>query len=151
MKPTRTETFEHTISGLITKRADLFSEAERLRSCLAIITNDIAAVDRVLGTLGYAGELDTEMPRRRRPAIFGDKGATRVIMDVLRTAETPLSSRMIARKLMVACGQDPGDKTAVSDRTNRASRVLRRLREQELVVGALDQDGCLLWELARKA
>jgi hypothetical protein len=150
MKPARTETFEHTISGLLAKRVDLFNEAERIRNRLAEVKNDIGAVDRVLTTLGYAGDLKTEMPRYRRPAIFGDKGATRIIMDVLRTAEAPLSSRMIARKLMVACGQDPGDKTAVSDRTNRASRVLRRLREQGLVVGELDQDGCLLWELAPK-
>jgi hypothetical protein len=31
--------FEHTISGLLTKRADLFNEAERLRDRLAEINN----------------------------------------------------------------------------------------------------------------
>jgi hypothetical protein len=33
----RTDTFEHTISGLLTKRADLFAEAERIRDRLAEI------------------------------------------------------------------------------------------------------------------
>jgi hypothetical protein len=31
MKPARTETYEHTISGLLSKRADPFNEAIRLR------------------------------------------------------------------------------------------------------------------------
>ncbi|CAO4139423.1 hypothetical protein [Methylorubrum aminovorans] len=47
----RTDTFEHTISGLLTKRADLFGEAQKLRDRLAEIKNDVAALDRVLGSL----------------------------------------------------------------------------------------------------
>ena len=39
----RTDTFEHTISGLLTKRAELFHEAERLRDRLAEIKNDVSA------------------------------------------------------------------------------------------------------------
>ena len=62
----RTDTYEHTISGLLTKRADLFGEAERIRDRLAEIKNDVAAIDRVLGTLGYTGDLDAAMPRQKR-------------------------------------------------------------------------------------
>jgi hypothetical protein len=40
MKPARTETYEHTTSGLLAKRSDLFSEAERIRDRLAAIRND---------------------------------------------------------------------------------------------------------------
>ena len=57
---------ETVISGLLAKRADLFNEAERIRDRLAEIRNDIGAVDRVLGTLGYTGDLDAEMPRQKR-------------------------------------------------------------------------------------
>jgi hypothetical protein len=35
LRPARTETFEHTITGLLTERADLFNEAERIRDRLA--------------------------------------------------------------------------------------------------------------------
>ena len=63
MRPARTDTFEHTISGLLTKRADLFNEAERLRDRLAEIRNDIGAIDRSLGVFGYKGDLDAAMPR----------------------------------------------------------------------------------------
>lgn len=150
MRTARTTTFEHTISGLLKKRAELFSEAEGLRDRLAEIMNDIGAVDRVLGTLGHVGDLSTKLPRGRKSAIFGDKGVTRIILDSLRTAEAPLSSRAVARKLMEFCGQDTGDRKSLSDRTGRASRALRRLREQGLVVGAADQDGCVVWRLNRE-
>jgi hypothetical protein len=43
LRPARTETFEHTITGLLMKRADLFNEAERIRDRLAEIKNDIGA------------------------------------------------------------------------------------------------------------
>jgi hypothetical protein len=34
LRPARTETVEHTITGLLAKRADLFNEAERIRDRL---------------------------------------------------------------------------------------------------------------------
>jgi hypothetical protein len=43
----------------------------RSRDRLAEIKNDIGALDRVLGTLGYTGDLDAEMPRQKREVLFG--------------------------------------------------------------------------------
>ena len=54
IRPIRTDTFEHTITGLLTKRADLFNEAERIRDRLAEIRNDLGVLDRTLNVLGYA-------------------------------------------------------------------------------------------------
>jgi hypothetical protein len=71
MRPARTDTFEHTITGLFAKRADLWNEAERLRDRLAEIRNDIGALDRTLNVLGYSGDLDAAMPRQKREVIFG--------------------------------------------------------------------------------
>lgn len=48
LKPARTDTCEHTITGLLANRADLFNEAERIRDRLAEIKNDIGAIDRTL-------------------------------------------------------------------------------------------------------
>ena len=67
----RTDTFEHMILRLLTKRSDLFAEAERIRDRLAEIKNDVAALDRVLGKLGYTGDLDAAIPRQKREVIFG--------------------------------------------------------------------------------
>jgi hypothetical protein len=86
IKRSRTDTFEHTINGLLTKRADLFNEAIRLRDRTAEIKNDVDAIDRVLGTLGYTGDLDLEMPRQKRHVVFGKGELTRSILDELRGA-----------------------------------------------------------------
>jgi len=69
---------------LLTKRADLFNEAIRIRDRLAEIKNDIGALDRVLGTLGYTGDLDAEMPRQKREVIFGRGELIRAILGELR-------------------------------------------------------------------
>ena len=67
-----TETYEHIITGLLTRHADLFNEAERIRGRLAEITNDIGAIDRSLSVFGYTGDLDAAMPRQKREVIFGN-------------------------------------------------------------------------------
>lgn len=46
MRPVRTDTLEHTITKLLTKRTHLFNEAERIRDRLAGIPNDLGAIDR---------------------------------------------------------------------------------------------------------
>ena len=89
IRPARTDTYEHTISGLLAKRADLFNEAIRLRDRLAEIRNDIGAIDRVLGTLGYKGDLDAAMPRQKREVIFGRGELTAAILNELRDAPAP--------------------------------------------------------------
>jgi hypothetical protein len=64
LRPARAETFERTITGLLKKRADLFNEAERIRDRLAEIRNDLGAIDRTLGVLGYTGHRRCGMPER---------------------------------------------------------------------------------------
>jgi hypothetical protein len=126
MKPARTDTFEHTISGLLKKRADLFNEAERIRDRLAEIKNDVGAIDRVLSTLGYAGDLDAEMPRQKRNVIFGTGELYRAVLDVLRDATGPMTSRQIAQEITALGGFDARDRRFVSDLTKRVGKCLRQ-------------------------
>lgn len=147
MKPARTETYEHTISGLLAKRADLFNEAVRIRDRLAEIRNDVSAVDRVLGTLGYTGDLDAEMPRQKREVIFGRGELTRAILDELRGATGPLTSREIAQAIVALSGQDARDRRYVSDLTRRAGKALRALRDENVVRSGTDAKGNVMWSL----
>lgn len=147
MKPARTETFEHTITGLLAKRADLFNEAIRIRDRLAEIKNDVGALDRVLGTLGYTGDLDAEMPRQKREVIFGKGELTRSILDELRGATGPLGSREIAQSIVALSGQDARDRKQITDVTRRVSKALRILKEGGDVRSAVDPKGNLMWSL----
>jgi hypothetical protein len=145
----RTETYEHTISGLLKKRADLFNEAERTRDRMAEIKNDIGALDRVLGTLGYTGDLDAEMPRQKRQVLFGRGELTRAILDELRDARRPLGSREIAQAMVALNGQDARDRRLLTDVTKRVSKALRGLTDEGAVRRKKGPGQYTLWEIVR--
>lgn len=145
----RTDTYEHTISGLLKKRADLFNEAERIRDRMAEIKNDIGALDRVLGTLGYTGDLDAEMPRQKRQVLFGRGELTRAILDELRDAPRPLGSREIAQAIVALSGQDARDRRSLTDVTKRVSKALRELTEAGAVKRKQGPRQYMLWEISR--
>jgi len=142
----RTETFEHTISGLLQKRADLLGEAEGIRDRLAEIKNDVGAIDRVLGSLGYDGDLDAQMPRQKRDVIFGRGELTRAVLDELRGADGPMTSREIA-KAIVSLSGDARDRKYVSDLTKRVGKALRALREADTVRSGTDAKGNVMWSV----
>jgi hypothetical protein len=150
IKRSRTETFEHTINGLLTKRADLFNEAIRIRDRLAEIKNDIGALDRVLGTLGYTGDLDAEMPRQKREVLFGRGELTRSILDELRNASGPMGSRDIAQAIVSLSGQDARDRKTITELTRRASKALRILKKSGHVRSQVGKFGNLLWQINEK-
>lgn len=129
----RTDTYEHTVTGLLTKRADLFNEAVRIRDRLAEIKNDVGAIDRVLGTLGYTGDLDAEMPRQKREVLFGKGELTRAILDELRDAPEPMTSRQIAQAVVAVGGQDARDRRLMADVTKRVSKALRACSSEHSV------------------
>jgi hypothetical protein len=147
MRPARTETFEHTMSGLLTKRADLLGEAVRLRDRIAEIRNDVAAIDRVLTALGYKGDLDAAMPRQKREVIFGKGELTRAVLNELRETGEALTSRQIAQSIVSLRGDDARDRKYMSQVTNRVSKALRALRSGGTVSSAVDDKGNVTWSV----
>ncbi len=129
MRYSRTETFEHTISGLLTKRADLLGEAEQIRDRLAAIKNDIDALDRTLNVLSYEGDLDAQMPRQKRHVVFGRGELTRRVLTILRHSEKPMTSRQIAQEIVSDSGMDARDRKYVSDLTKRVGKACRQYPE----------------------
>jgi hypothetical protein len=146
VKRSCTDTFEHTINGLLTKRADLFNEAERIRDRLAEVRNDIEALDRTLATLGFQGDLNVMMPRQKRAVIFGKGELTDAILHELRSADCPMRSRDIAREIVALRGDDARDQKYLSDLTKRVSKALRKLRESGEVRSKSDGRGNFHWE-----
>ncbi len=149
IKRSRTDTFEHTVNGLLTKRADLFNEAERLRDRMGEIKNDVGAIDRVLQSLGYSGDLDAQMPRQKRQVLFGPGELTRAILDELRDAPEPLSSREIAQAIVALNGQDARDRKLLGELTKRVSKALRSLLREGYVKRRQGPRRHMLWEIER--
>lgn len=145
-RPARTNTFEHTISGLLTKRADLYNEAERIRDRLGEIRNGIGAIDRTLSLFGYEGDPDTVMRRERQNRIFGRGELARAIADILRTADGPLSKRDIARRIIEARGEDADDMKYLASMAERVKRAMQTMREAGKVQCVADAEGNAGWE-----
>lgn len=150
VKPSHTAAFEHTINGLLTKRADMFNEAERIRDRMAEIKNDVAALDRVLGTLGYSGDLDSIMPRQKVTRLFGAGELVRACMMEIRHADGPITSRDIARAIVETRGEDAADRKYLSELTRRVSKALMKPRADGFVRAKEKQGNAVLWEMAQR-
>lgn len=149
MQRARTETFEHTISGLISKRADLLSEASELRDRLAVIRNDIVALDRTLKVVGYSDDPNSALPHRKLKIIFGQGELSRLIFDQLKKAPKPLSNREVAREIIAMRGQDAGDRTLLADFIKRVGKALGKMRVAGAVSSLPDELGAMRWKIIK--
>ena len=106
------------VAGLLAKRSKMFNEAEQLRDRMAVIKNDVAALDRVLSTLGYTGDLDSIMPRQKVNRLFGAGELLRAYLLEIRHADGPITSRdNCARNIIEVRDEDVSDRRFLSDRS----------------------------------
>ena len=124
--------YQNTVLGLLRKRASLIAELEYHRDKAGGASNDISAVDRVLQTLGYDGTLDHAQPRKKA-LNFIKHEVRRSILEEMRKADRPMSSRELAVKLAAIEGKDPADRRVMRDLTARVSRSICILLDRQIV------------------
>lgn len=138
---------EHTISGLLRKRAELLGEVQRYTERVAAATNAIACIDRVLEAFDYQGTLVGMKPSGMRNLLVDRHSVSRFILDELRSGARGFSSREMATKIIVLDGLDPMDKKLLDSMINRVGKVLRTLRRHGVVAGLRDDVGMMRWSL----
>jgi hypothetical protein len=143
------EAYTNTISGLLRKRAELMGDAQGLREQLAHVGNDIEALDRTLIALGYQGDLKGVQPRGNRIVFFARDELRRFLLDELRKAIGPLSSRDLAEKIIGLEGKDPRDRRLRNDIVKRVGKSLKLIRSQGLANSKKGPSG-LTWTNARR-
>lgn len=151
IRRTESETFEITIRGLLNKRSDLFAEAEKVQGQLNALRDDIKAVDRILGTLGYQPDPEASMPSAKRlqtPFRHGELG--RMIFDTLRTASEPMTTREVAKVTCDRRGEDATDEAFFTNRLQCVSKALRYFQKQGVLVATPHERGRFRWALANK-
>jgi len=79
---------------------------------MAVVGNDIAALDRTLETLGYQGDLKAPLGvgPNTRVVHFHRNELRRFCLDDLRKADRPLSARDLAVKVITFEGRDTRDR-----------------------------------------
>jgi hypothetical protein len=144
--------YANTISGLLQRRAELMADARELRERMAVVGNDIAALDRTLQTLGYESELSAPagVQSSTRVVYFHRNELRRFCLDELRKADGPVTTRDLAEKAIRLEGRDPRDRRLRNDMVRRVGKSLKLLRKQEAVrsEGSSNQGG-FKWILVR--
>lgn len=130
MRNARTETFAHTMTGLLAKRQELVDEMATLRERQAVLSNDVEAIDRVLETLGYEGDIKLT-PRVPRIVLFYRGELRQYLLGKLR--EAPQTSRELALGLVAMEGKDGKDRRLVNDVVRRIGKALRQMQDGGLV------------------
>ena len=136
-----------TISGLLKARDDLMAELLAIRERQGELNNDLEAIDRVLDTLGYEGDLEGRQVRQYRLVIFARNELRQFVFRELRKGE-PLTSRDLAERICSAEGKDLTDQRMVMEVTRRVSKAVGIMRKRGGVRGDKDRLGRWVWRLA---
>lgn len=145
MKAARTETFAHTISGLLLKRQEMMEEVSQLRERMAVLSNDVEALDRVLETLGYS-DGPPASPRAARIVLFYRNELRSYCLEHLRE-RGPRTSRQIGVSIIQTEGKDARDRRMLTDIVRRVSKAMRQLRQAGAVASEVVR-GEYVWRLA---
>jgi hypothetical protein len=147
MRKARTDTYKHTISGLIAKRAEMLEELALNRERGAVLANDIEALDRVLERLGYDGPVKLT-PRVPRVVLFYRGELRQFLLGSLRD-HGPSTSRQMAERLVQLEQKDARDRRLMADVVRRIGKSLRQMQDAKLVKGTKGASmGEYLWRLA---
>ena len=140
-------TDESTIYGLLKKRDELQRESAELRERMAVAANAIDAIDQVLETFGHTDNLEGRTPRAARVVLFYRNELRSFLLDQLRKAKGPLSSRQLACIVCETEGKSTGDRRLLNDVTRRVGCALRRMRATKAVEGHRGKDGSAVWSV----
>lgn len=121
----RSDTYEHTINGLLAKRGEIMEEIGATRERLAILSNDVEAIDRILETLGYEGHVKLT-PRVPRIVLFY-RGELRQFLAGYLRDHGPSTSRQMAEALIQMEGKDARDRRMMNDIVKRMGKALRQM------------------------
>ena len=138
--------FQHTISGLLTKRSHVVAELKAAQDAMAEAQADIAALDHSLKLMGFGDDPKPYMPCRKNRRIFKKGEMLRGAYDLLRQADGPLSSREICLKLLSDRGFDLSDKKTVNQVTSRVYKALLKEQESGRISGQQDRQ-VMVWAL----
>ena len=141
--------FQHTISGLLTKRSQVVQTLRDAEYALADAQADVAALDRALKLLGFKDDPRPYMPKRKNRRIFKKGEMLSGAYEVLREADGPLSSREICLKLLSDKGLDALDKKTVNQVTSRIYKALMVEQEAGRVVAQQHSGRALIWRLGQ--
>jgi len=140
-----TDTYANAISGLLRKRDEMMEEIATTRERLAVLSNDVEALDRTLERLGYDGDVKLT-PRVPRVVLFYRGELRQFLAGQLR--EGPRTSRQMAIALVQTEGKDARDRRMMNDVVRRIGKALRQMQDAGMVARTAEKvRGEYVWRM----
>jgi len=115
----RASDYSVTINGLMTRRSLLLTDKPDT------LASDIAAIDYVLRLCGFNEDPQQYMPKLRKRQIFAKGEKRRLVMETLRNADKPLTSREICLAILADKDFDLSDKQRLNQTTVGVYNLLK--------------------------
>ncbi len=139
---------EHTVNGLIRKRAEIAGKIEHEQTVLRQLIIDLDNIDAALRIFKPDIDLEEIKPKPLPPRHAAFKGqVTQAVFKYLREAKGPLTSKQMAELLMKERGLNTLDKKLVVLITKRVGAGLKHYRGRGLLRSVKGPDGFILWEI----
>ena len=141
--------YEHVLTGLARKRAELAGEADALRARLAQVGTDLWHLDAAIRLSASGYDLAAIRPDRPHgPDVARPGKVSRFVPDVLRDAAGPVSTPAVAVRLAVERGLDAQDRSLVRSLAKRVCNALRHQEQRGTVRSQPGPGRVALWSMA---
>jgi hypothetical protein len=143
-------THEHTISGLVTKRAEIAGKLEHHQAITRQLFIDLDAIDQAIRMFAPDMELSEIRPKPLPPRHAAYKGeVARIVLGTLREAKRACSTQELTMHVMAERGMNTADKRLVKTVSKRVGACLRHHRLKGLIKSGKGLGAHITWEIAR--
>ncbi len=138
----------HVVTGLVAKRAELAGLIDHHQKEIARIGDDLRHVDATIKI--FAPDMNLRGVRskavRQRNSYFRPGEGPRAVLDVLRIAGQPLTTREVTERVMTKRGIE----LALIDAVQKSvAIILNKLLAKKLIrIVAVDKNGMRSWQIA---
>ena len=142
---------DYVLTGLVKRRAEVTGEIEAIHERLKGLLTDLESLDATILQFDPTHRVEAIRPRAvRPPKDWANRGQmSRIVLNILRQAAEPMTSRDIALELLVARALDKSDQKLFRLMTKRVGVALRVQRENGAVRSEQGPGMFVLWEVAR--
>ncbi len=142
----------NTIAGLVAKRSEIAGRIDTLRADLRKLIVDLDHIDAAIRLFDPGFDIAGIVSKPVRGAQVARRGdSIRLMLDIMRQATEPMTTKQIALKVMAARGHNTDDTALVLTMTRRVGASLRSYRDNGSIRSV--KDGRYgkydLWEIAR--
>lgn len=144
-----TDTYEHTVNGLLQRRKEIMEEMVVMRERLGALANDVEAIDRVLQTLGHAEKLEIVQASPRLIVFY--RGQIRQWLLTQLREHGPATTRQLAERLVQMQERDVKDRRLMGEVMARVARGLHNAQTARLITKTQTaKRGENMWSLGRQ-